>query len=158
MKRCRQCAAEIPAAAKLCRDCKSFQDWRAHVPISQNVFALILAAFSVAALGLPPIAQAIRSPNSNVVLSNPVAQDGSLYLIASNSGERPGVIQDGFFSVADPGIVARILPATSADTFVPSGAKQVRFNIQFHLNAMDAALASADFALKAASAALSKNA
>lgn len=64
---CRSCKSDIADGAKLCPICKSYQDWRSVVPISQTTLALIIALFSVAGLAGERISQVLRDqPSSNL--------------------------------------------------------------------------------------------
>lgn len=98
--RCRLCHSLMPAVARVCKSCGARQDWQRHIALSSTVLALWIALISVISTGLPPIKRALF-PYSAIKISllglgfsefSDATELPSLYLVASNSGERAGVI------------------------------------------------------------------
>lgn len=120
---CKQCSEPIPAGAKLCRHCHSHQDWRRHLNISSTVLALLVALVSVLSAGVPVLVSALGSPASRLSLSNAVVSNETLFLVATNTGERPAAIQGGFLESRF--FEAELVLRSPADAFVAPGARQV---------------------------------
>jgi RNA polymerase subunit RPABC4/transcription elongation factor Spt4 len=46
--KCRDCRQVVPGGARVCPNCKAFQDWRRFIAIGQTNLALLAAVISVA--------------------------------------------------------------------------------------------------------------
>lgn len=68
-KVCFQCCNEIPANAKICTACSSFQNWRRHLNFSSTVLALLVALVSVSTPLLGWIDEKANPPNSNIAIT-----------------------------------------------------------------------------------------
>ena len=88
--------------ARKCIHCDSFQDWRRHLNISSTVLALMIALISVISLSYPIFRELWISDDSEIHLNFiRVKSDSTLQFLASNSGNRPGlVLGHGFLMVS----------------------------------------------------------
>lgn len=137
-KDCRQCAIPIPVAAKLCKECGSFQDWRGHLSFSNSILALLVALISVISISISNISPLFSSENSEVVLSNAMIRGDTLLVVATNTGTRPGIVESvkvrgKLFNDA----VTTIAPTTPNDAFIRPGAQQSSFRVKMNLNYED---------------------
>jgi ribosomal protein L40E len=135
---CRQCRTLISANAKLCRYCSSYQDWRGHLHVSSAVLALLVALVSVLSVTLPAIVGALRPSHSRIVLSSPVIRGEAVYVVASNLGSKPGVIQRGLIHSDYLGMDSELELINPGEAFVAPGAKQVGLRVRLRLSAEDA--------------------
>jgi hypothetical protein len=102
------------------------------------VLALLVALISVLSVTLPAIVGALRSDHSRIVLSSPVIRGEAVYLVASNLGSKPGVIQRGLIHSAYLGMDSELEPINPAEAFIIPGAKQVALRIRLRLSAEEA--------------------
>lgn len=134
---CRQCRCEIPAGAKLCSHCSSYQDWRGYLPISSTVLALLVALISVVSATLPAAVAALHHPNSAVKIASPVINGDDIYLVVSNTGDRPAAISSALLTLPiSDGIT--LVPVNPASVFIPPGSRQVGFHVHFRASARSA--------------------
>lgn len=96
-KDCRECAAEIPANARLCKECKSYQDWRRYLVFSQTTLVLLVAMFSVIAAASPHLAK-LTPYNSRLTGTFVDFRKGRSVFLVSNDGRAPGIAVDGTLS------------------------------------------------------------
>lgn len=109
--------------------------------LSNSVLAFVLAMVTVLSLSLPSIVPLFHSPDSALELSHPLVRGDTLYLMATNTGDRPGVIEAAAIGGEHFRMtVASVDPATPGDTFVRPGSQQVQFKITMKLGYLDAAL------------------
>jgi hypothetical protein len=102
--------------------CGSFQNWRGHINLSSSVLALLVALVSVASVALPPVFAAWRSGSTDIVFSGQVVRNEAIFLVATNLGDRPGVIERG--TIESPYLPPHtVLQITAANSYVPPGAK-----------------------------------
>lgn len=87
---CIVCKEEIKAGAQKCIHCDSFQDWRASLTVSSSVLALLVALVSVIGVTAPVLHSVLVKPNSRVLFAFEKAQLQSVFVVASNPGDRPG--------------------------------------------------------------------
>jgi hypothetical protein len=131
---CRQCRREMPAGAKLCSHCSSYQDWRGYLPISSTVLALLVALIGVASATLPAAVAALHHPNSAVKIASPVINGEEVYLVVSNTGDRPAAISGALLaSPISDGMT--LVPINPASVFIPPGSRQVGFHVHFRASA-----------------------
>jgi hypothetical protein len=134
---CRRCRRGIPAGAKLCSHCSSYQDWRGYLPISSTVLALLVALISVASATLPAAVAALHHPNSVVKIASPVINGEEVYLVVSNTGDRPAAISSALLaSPISDGMT--LVPINPASVFIPPGSRQVGFHVHFRASARSA--------------------
>lgn len=86
---CKQCKQQIPARARICSKCNSYQDWRSFVPLSNTALALITALVSVLGIAAPAVYKLIHTPNSEAALTMPLVDGTTLRVIAANIGDAP---------------------------------------------------------------------
>lgn len=134
---CRQCRGEIPADARLCRHCNSYQDWRGYLSLSSTVLALLVAFMSVASIAVPVLLKATKTPNSKVIVSTPVVDGETIYFVASNLGNRPGVVSRATMISGYLGGQTDIQLRSAPDVFVPPGSRQVAFNVHLQMNVFE---------------------
>lgn len=137
---CRQCLLPMPRGAKLCSRCGSYQDWRGSLSVSNSVLALLVALVSVSSLALPAISGALRSHRSQVAVSNPVFEGEQVLLVATNVGERPGIVRRAELRSDLIGTQADLELRSAVDAFVPPGSRQVGFRIVTRRSALDTAM------------------
>lgn len=65
-KPCRECAERIPLDAKICGECKSYQDWRRFLPFSTTVLALLTALIAVIGATAPQLKKLIEKQDSDL--------------------------------------------------------------------------------------------
>jgi len=86
-RHCVECSQSIPATAKLCYHCDTFQDFRRYLAFSTTSLALITAFFSVTALAAPVIVELLHKPRSHAYLINPSVEGTTLRIVAVNQGD-----------------------------------------------------------------------
>lgn len=133
---CIQCRLAVPLGAKLCHHCKSHQDWRRHLPVSTSVLALLIALLSVGSNTLPPLIGLARSPRSSLILSNPIIRGNDIYLVASNLGDRPAVLEKAYLTGPIEGIPEAEIQHPN-QSFVAPGSRQIGYRLKFEMNSLD---------------------
>jgi hypothetical protein len=123
MKACKICSEPIPANAKKCRHCGSFQDWRGNVTVGSEVLALLVALLSVATVAVPVLRDNLF-PNSSLTFSFVGADANHISLVATNPGNRPGAVKNDatFFTHEESGDMKIADFGTSAVRLVEPGA------------------------------------
>jgi hypothetical protein len=91
-KKCKQCCSEIEFNSVKCPVCQSFQDWRSHLNFSSSVLALLVALISVTGAVGPTIISMFEPEESKVVLNFQRIGPDRLILLATNSGNKPGIL------------------------------------------------------------------
>lgn len=94
-KTCKHCAAHIPLGARLCKECKSYQDWRGWLPISQTTLALVVALVSVLTAAAPTVQELITEKNSRLSMNYIGTSNGEVLMATTNAGNRPGTVLEG---------------------------------------------------------------
>lgn len=94
-KSCRECAAQVPANAKICKECKSYQDWRRYLVFSQTTLVLLVALFSVIAAASPHMVKLLTPYNSRLTGTFVDFRKGRSVFLLSNDGRAPGTAVDG---------------------------------------------------------------
>lgn len=137
---CRQCMLPVPVGARLCSHCNSYQDWRGFLAVSNAVLALLVALVSVSSLALPAIVAAGRSHRSQVTVSSPVFEKEDVLLVATNVGDRPGIVRRAELRSDLVGAQADLELLSAAHAFVAPGSRQVGFTVTTRRGALDTAL------------------
>lgn len=91
--KCKACLDLIPIGARKCSRCGSFQNWQAKFPLTESILALLIALVSVVLLGIPIVKSALQPDDSEITLTYIDRSDVSIPIIASNKGNRPGVME-----------------------------------------------------------------
>lgn len=133
---CLQCRLTIPAGATLCHHCKSHQDWRRYLSLSTTVLALLVALLSVASMALPTLIDLTRRPRSALALSNPIIRGSDVYVVVSNLGDRPAVLEKAYLTGPIEGIPEAEIQHP-AQSFIPPGSRQVGYRLKFQMNSLD---------------------
>jgi hypothetical protein len=134
---CNTCAKSIPAAAKKCTECDSYQDWRRMFGLTTPVLSLLVALVAVLSAAAPTAATFLTPKNSKIEAGIHDARSERLIVYATNSGVRPGAIVFGsviiwvdrrpiaqfYFAPEGSSERAEIAPGRSA--FVPMAASEV---------------------------------
>lgn len=94
MKKCMFCGEDINDAAIKCIHCDSFQNWRRFFGTSQVILSLLVALVSVSTVAVPIFVKALKSANSEISTTYLAGKVNRLYLLASNTGTRPGAISN----------------------------------------------------------------
>ena len=92
MTRCVVCKESIRQSARKCVHCESYQGWRRHIAVGDAFLALLVALVSVLSLSLPIFREIYSSNNSEVRVTFQDAQGRYLFMIASNTGTKPGTV------------------------------------------------------------------
>lgn len=141
---CRQCKSLIPVGARLCRECKSYQDWRGFLNISTAMMALIIAALSVATVAAPVFYKIFGLNKSKIVIGAPIIEGETLRVIVTNTGTMPGAIRaprvyssmnrehSNWFEWLNLGFVR------SSDSYIAPGSKLIEFDIPLQMSAASA--------------------
>jgi hypothetical protein len=104
-KPCKVCAEPIKRAARICNHCSSYQDWRGHLGMGQNVLALLVALISVGTVFVPVLSDYLTPKNSDFAFSLQSTEPHQISILASNRGSRPGTVTGaGLFWVPDSGV------------------------------------------------------
>lgn len=101
-KPCKVCAEPIKTAARICNQCKSYQDWRSYLSMSQSVLALAIALISVMTVFLPIAKSALTPVNSNLIFSRQSEEGLIKKVLVSNLGIRPGTVNDAYIFAYHP--------------------------------------------------------
>jgi hypothetical protein len=102
-KPCKVCAEPIKQAARICNQCKSYQDWRANINVSSTVLSLLVALVTVLTAAVPAIKSALTPEDSQLSFVFQDASFDSIGILVSNSGIRPGAVGGGqFLLTGDP--------------------------------------------------------
>jgi hypothetical protein len=93
-RKCRECLQTVPSGARLCPNCKAYQDWRRFMAIGQTNLALLVALFSVLttlAAVIPPL---LRSRDADIkLLFAGNSSDQSATFLARNNGRSGGIVR-----------------------------------------------------------------
>lgn len=106
-KRCIQCAHEIPADAKKCKDCSSYQNWRRHLTLGQNLLTLVLAVLTVLGILGPFVLKLVERFQVTVVAheiaggSVPGQETIERFVFFSNPGTKPAFVVSAKLRLVD---------------------------------------------------------
>jgi hypothetical protein len=90
MRRCLSCQEPIHPKAKLCKTCKSYQDWRRHFSFSTVVLSLLVALVSVVSAVGPQIVALLPPCGSDLRIRSYYFSEDTVSLIVENRGNKPG--------------------------------------------------------------------
>jgi hypothetical protein len=88
---CNQCKQPIPAGARLCAHCNSYQDWRSYLSFSSTVLALLVALFTILTSAAPVAIKELNS-RSRTSAHDPILEGRVARLVMSNTGENPSIL------------------------------------------------------------------
>lgn len=88
---CRVCKKAIPAQARKCTECNSFQDWRRILSFSTEILALLIALFSVLGIAIPEFAK-WRNRHSHTQVRILGATEQDLLVIVMNTGRESSTV------------------------------------------------------------------
>jgi hypothetical protein len=91
-KACVVCGEPINIVASRCIHCQSEQGWIRRVGVSTTVLSLAVALVSVLAVAVPALKETLTTKNSHLVFSIQGASAGTVYVLVSNQGIRPGSV------------------------------------------------------------------
>ena len=94
-KPCRVCALPIPAAARKCTECDSFQDWRGGFSVSTTMLSLIIAVVTSTAAAIPAIRDATALQDSDISIRYLSRNRDFLSFAAVNQGTKAGFVSGG---------------------------------------------------------------
>jgi hypothetical protein len=89
---CRTCFEPIHVSARKCKVCESYQDWRRYLQVSSLVLALLVALVSVVGWAAPVVITAFREQNSHVEAYFQALANNRAFIMATNTGMRPGSV------------------------------------------------------------------
>lgn len=129
---CEACREPIHSDAKLCKHCGTHRGWRKHLALSSTVLALLVALISVITAALPVFIKAFRPARSQVELKISRVSFDTLFVIASNYGDRPGSVAGGAILSVGNLQLGRpvILLNAQSERFIPPGiSRELGFRI-----------------------------
>jgi hypothetical protein len=92
LTRCLNCQEPIHPKAKLCKTCKSYQDWRRHFSFSAVVLSLLVALISVISAVGPRIISWLPPSGSRLEIKSFYYSTDAIVLIVENEGNQAGHI------------------------------------------------------------------
>jgi hypothetical protein len=92
LSRCLSCQEPIHPKAKLCKTCKSYQDWRRHFNFSAVVLSLLVALISVISAVGPRIISWLPPFGSRLEVKSFYYSTDAIVLIVENEGNQAGHI------------------------------------------------------------------
>ena len=92
LTRCLNCQEPIHPKAKLCKTCKSYQDWRRHFSFSAVVLSLLVALVSVISAVGPRIISWLPPSGSRLEIKSFYYSTDAIVLIVENEGNQAGHI------------------------------------------------------------------
>ena len=127
-KTCVMCAESIPIAARMCKHCDAYQDWRKWISTSQATLALVVALVSVLGSAGPTIVKAVRGENSQLTATYQSIIERRALFIVANAGSRPGSISNPVLQIAsdnqsagEASIRIPLLASKPSEHLVPAG-------------------------------------
>ena len=95
---CIACKKPIMKEATKCAHCGTRQDWRRYIGFSSTILALIVAFLSILTVAVPVIIKALepRGASLHFALGEYNGDPTSVYVIATNSGTKIGIIKAVF--------------------------------------------------------------
>src|SRR5215831_17577779 len=92
LSRCSSCQEPIHPKAKLCKTCKSYQDWRRHFSFSVVVLSLLVALISVISAVGPQIISWLPPLGSQLEVKQFYYSTDAIVLIVENKGNQAGLV------------------------------------------------------------------
>jgi hypothetical protein len=104
LSRCSSCQEPIHPKAKLCKTCKSYQDWRRHFNFSAVVLSLLVALISVISAVGPQIISWLPPLGSQLEVKQFYYSTDAIVLIVENKGNQAGLIGRVNVTLYCPGV------------------------------------------------------
>jgi hypothetical protein len=100
MKPCRVCGEDIKIAALKCVHCDSWQNWQRLFGFGGTLLSLLVALVAVLTAAVPVILNAVTPKVSQLDFSVQALSPDRVVVLASNSGVRPGTVNNRALVVA----------------------------------------------------------
>lgn len=126
---CKQCKNDIPAGARICSKCSSYQDWRIFIPFSNTALALLAALISVMGIAAPAIYKLIHTPKSNAYLSMPSFEGTTLRIVAVNTGDAPASLIRAWIDSEYLAAATKVRLRNDSDAIIQPGHKLITFDL-----------------------------
>ena len=91
-RKCPDCQQVVPNGAKVCLNCKAYQDWRRYVPIGQTNLALIVAALSILTTLFSVVLPLTHSSDADLKIMFVSEYDGKATFFVRNNGRSGGSV------------------------------------------------------------------
>jgi hypothetical protein len=91
---CKLCKEEIKKDAIVCLHCNNYQNWKRYLNFSSILFSLLIAAFTVIGFTYPYLKEKLQPLKTEIKATLMGTTSEYLYLLVSNTGNRPGSIKD----------------------------------------------------------------
>lgn len=91
---CKLCKEEIKKDALVCVHCSNYQNWKRYLNFSSIIFSLIIAAFTIFGFTYPYLKEKLQPLKTELNATLMGTTSKHLYLLVSNTGNRPGSIKD----------------------------------------------------------------
>jgi hypothetical protein len=91
--KCRDCQQVVPSGARVCPNCKAFQDWRRFIAIGQTNLALLTAVISVATTFLAVAIPFFKEQGYRIELFLDSASETQLSVVARNTGNEGALLR-----------------------------------------------------------------
>ena len=95
---CKLCKEEIKKNAIVCVHCGSYQNWKRYLNFSSILLSLVIAGFTVFGFTYPYLKEKLQPPKTELKATLMGTSKDYLYLLVSNTGNRPGSIKDIYFT------------------------------------------------------------
>jgi RNA polymerase subunit RPABC4/transcription elongation factor Spt4 len=91
--KCRDCRQIVPSGARVCPNCKTFQDWRRFIAIGQTNLALLTAIISVATTFLAVAIPFFKQQGYRIELFLDNASETRMSVVARNTGNEGALLR-----------------------------------------------------------------
>src|SRR5712691_5323957 len=91
--KCRDCQQVVPSGARVCPNCKAFQDWRRFIAIGQTNLALLTAVISVATTFLAVAIPFFKEQGYRIELFLDSASETQLSVVVRNTGNEGALLR-----------------------------------------------------------------
>lgn len=126
---CKQCRHRVPAGARICATCNSYQDWRSVIPLSSTALALLTALVSTMGLAAPALYKLVHTPRSDASLSMPSVDGTTLRVVAVNKGDAPASLIKAWVDSDYLAGATKVRLRNDSDAIIPPGSKLLTFDI-----------------------------
>ncbi len=125
-KTCKICQKAMPKKADYCNECKSYQDWRRHIPGSQVTLSLLIALVAVLTPAVTVVNWILDYP-SHTSAALVTADAGKIVLIVWNTGRKPSAVTRCQLLYSGVGIqdVPELAATSRVTPLIPAGGQSV---------------------------------